>query len=262
MTYSINPKFDKISGAIYEYASSHHYSSMNGYTMISFSYIVRGTVRLTTAGTGFTLGAGDLFAISPQCRYHSEWRGEPDVLFYSLHLLPEPDVEIFTFPLQKIAALSVPETVERMLDIIRNLSAEGYADRMRAISLFCGFYADAIPHITDTAMHRLSPALVASMRYIDENYRTECSIDTLCKAACVSQSHMYYLFREELNTTPIHYRNRIRIEKCAEKLRTTDQEEIDIAESQGFRSLPYFRECFQRQIGITPFQYRSMEKKK
>jgi len=258
MEGSLYPKISNITAVIYEHGHTHFHNSMEGYNMMSFGYIISGSVLIETDSTSFPLASGDLFAVSPRCRYKSHWIGDPDVRFYALHLLPEPDAEFFTFPVQKIAALSIPETGRRFLEIIRLVDAAGYADRMRALSLFCGFYADAVPHITDIAMHHLNPSLVSAMRYIDRHYREECTIETLCEVSFVSPPHLYYLFRKELDTTPIHYRNRIRIEKCAEELRSTEREEIDIAEAHGFSSLSYFRECFRRQIGMTPYQYRNL----
>ena len=237
MESSLYPKINNVSAAIYEYESSHIHTSKDGFSTISFGYILRGTVCIETDDAEFSLACGDLFAISPRCRYRSVWIGGPDVKFYSLHLLPDPDAEIFTFPPQKIGELSVPETGERMLAIIRCMESEEYSERMRALSLFCGFYADAVPYLRNISTQRFHPALVTAMQYIDRNYRMECGIEELCDETYVSPAHLYYLFRRELNTTPVHYRNCIRIAKAAEQLRVTERDELDIAESCGFHTL-------------------------
>lgn len=262
MNQTIYPKTRGIRVDKYEMQKSHFYDSMKGYTMISFCCIECGTVELTTGDSVFSLKAGDVFAVSPGCRYQSRWTGAPHISFYSIHLIPEPDAQYHIFPLQKIESLSVPETCTRAQALYALFQSEDYVDRMRAISLFFGFYAEALEGLAGTSLHHLSHPLVSAMQYIDRHYREECEIDILCEKAFVSSSHLYYLFRSELNTTPVHYRNRLRIDKCSELLRATALAEIDIAESQGFRSLPYFRECFQKQVGMTPFQYRSMINKK
>lgn len=150
---------------------------------------------------------------------------------------------------------------KRILKIIELFESNGFAERMSAISEFCRFYADAVPYLKNVASRHLNPTLVAAMRYIEENYISNCGIDELCEAVFVSEPHLYYLFRKEMNTTPIHYRNKFRIEKCAEELRSTDLSEIDIAEQNGFESLSYFRECFKKQLGVTPYRYRKTNKK-
>lgn len=132
---------------------------------------------------------------------------------------------------------------------------------MRAIAAFCDFYAEAVGYIKNISTYRFNQSLVKAMMYIESNYRFECDINELSEITNVSSSHLYYLFRKELNTTPIHYRNKFRLEKCAEELQTTELSEIDIAEKYGFYSISYFRECFKSQFGKTPFQYRNAAKK-
>lgn len=126
---------------------------------------------------------------------------------------------------------------------------------------FCDFYAEAVGYIKNISTYRFNQSLVKAMMYIESNYRFECDINELSEITNVSSSHLYYLFRKELNTTPIHYRNKFRLEKCAEELQTTELSEIDIAEKYGFYSISYFRECFKSQFGKTPFQYRNAAKK-
>lgn len=262
MIQTIYPKTRNIQAAIYEAAHSHFHDGMSGFATISFGYIVCGKVEITAEDRLFFLKPGDLFAISPGCRYQSRWMGDPDIVYYGLHLLPEPDAPFYTFPIQKIEHLSTPETGRQIYEIIQSFKTDDYTDRMRSLSMFYGFYANALQCISNITQRQLNPALVTAVRYINQNYCQECSINELCDISFVSPSHLYYLFHSELNTTPIHYRNRIRVEKCAEMLRQTDRDENDIAESCGFHSLAYFRECFTKKFGMTPYRYRNLSKQK
>ena len=59
-----------------------------------------------------------------------------------------------------------------------------------------------------------------------------------------------------MHTTPVKYRNQLRIEKACSELCTKDISISEIAEKCGFNSLTYFREVFHSFTGMTPNKYR------
>ena len=81
---------------------------------------------------------------------------------------------------------------------------------------------------------------------------------TLAAAACISESRLFHLFREELGTTPVKFRNEIRAERAAQALRSGTASIDEIAMTHGFHSTVYFRETFKRVTGMTPSEYRTM----
>ena len=71
----------------------------------------------------------------------------------------------------------------------------------------------------------------------------------------MSESTLYHLFRRYLGTTPVNYRNELRIERSLELLESGMSVERT-AEEVGFNSSVYFRSVFMNSTGMTPSEYR------
>lgn len=106
----LNPKIRYIEAVKNHFCKKHFYDSKSGYTMISFGFVTIGSAVITTDTDCFEVKAGELFAISPGCKYQSQWSGDPNIEFYSLHMQKEPDSEFSTFPIQKVEPLCNTDT--------------------------------------------------------------------------------------------------------------------------------------------------------
>ena len=71
----------------------------------------------------------------------------------------------------------------------------------------------------------------------------------------VSESTLYHLFRRFLGTTPVNYRNDIRIERALPLIEGGKTIEETAAEV-GFNSAIYFRSVFINKTSMTPSEYR------
>ncbi|MCI3919193.1 AraC family transcriptional regulator [Paenibacillus sp. TRM 82003] len=88
-------------------------------------------------------------------------------------------------------------------------------------------------HYADSVTNRmLSDAL-----HFHENYITRC-------------------MKETHGCTPLEYLLRYRIEQAKLQLLKTDAPIGAIAERVGFSSAPYFSNCFRREVGLSPMQFR------
>ena len=66
---------------------------------------------------------------------------------------------------------------------------------------------------------------------------------------------MYRLFREETGTTPIEYRNRLRIQRACQLLRGRECTIGEIAALLGFESVYYFSRVFKKLTGVAPSRW-------
>ncbi len=64
------------------------------------------------------------------------------------------------------------------------------------------------------------------------------------------------LFQQEIHFTPLQYLKRLRLEKAAELLRTTDDGIKEICGQIGCEDISQFGAAFKRVFGRTPRQYR------
>lgn len=75
-----------------KYQKSHYFDAGSGKVNSSFGFIVKGSVRINSMGRSLNIPSGSLFYIPEGIRYTSIWTGEPDIDFYSLHIVSKrPD---------------------------------------------------------------------------------------------------------------------------------------------------------------------------
>ena len=95
-----------------------------------------------------------------------------------------------------------------------------------------------------------------AMHYIASSYSTSITINDIAKSADISVSTCLRLFKSVLNTTPVQYLIRYRIQKIVEELSNQNRKTIgEIACSCGFSDPVYFNRCFKKIYGCTPSEY-------
>ena len=244
-------------------AHAHYYDAGAGRVNSSFGFLLKGSVTLTSTGKSVHMEAGSLFYIPEGIRYHSVWIGSPDVEFYTLEIISKrPDAaDTQSYAMAHILELSTPETAQRIAEIYALFATDERLQKIRALGKYYDFYADVLPYLRPEAPSKYNPVLPVALEYIEQNAHRNYSIEELAAHCCVSESRLYHIFKSQLDTTPVHYRNELRVENAAERLRSTDQSIDRIAESCGFNSTAYFRETFREFTGLTPSEYRGMVKK-
>lgn len=88
----------------------------------------------------------------------------------------------------------------------------------------------------------------------------EVSINEIANTLSINRSYLSKKFKSVTNTTPVEYRNRLRIRKAQKMLIETDCTLEIIAEKCNFSSGFYLSRIFSKYIGICPSQYRAMHK--
>ena len=91
---------------------SHCFDANNGKIHSSFGFVKKGTVTLYFMGNQLRIPAGSLFYLPEGIRYNSIWSGEPDIEYYSIHMVSNkydlPSRQNYT--IQYIPEFSTPET--------------------------------------------------------------------------------------------------------------------------------------------------------
>ena len=242
---------------------SHYFEAAEGRASASFLYIVRGSVNINTMGHHLIADAGSLLYIPEGERYSAVWQDTEEIEYYAFHVISKKYdlTNNERYEIQRIAPFSTPQTGELFGTVFRLVATEERIAKVRAIGIYYSFYADVLPHLRASSPVKDHPALAAAMAYIEEHYAEDYDVDVLAAAACISESRLYHLFREELNTTPIKFRNEIRVERASRMLRMGNASMDEIAVAHGFHSTVYFREIFKGVTGMTPSAYRNMAKR-
>ncbi|MCU6724669.1 L-rhamnose operon regulatory protein rhaS [uncultured Clostridium sp.] len=94
------------------------------------------------------------------------------------------------------------------------------------------------------------------MQYIQQNYRSNISLDNIADYAMLSKSTVLNYFRKYLHTTPINYLINYRLNEAAVLLRKTEKKIITVSNETGFNNVDYFCKLFKKHYHLTPTEYR------
>ncbi|GLU43995.1 AraC family transcriptional regulator [Allomuricauda sp. NBRC 101325] len=106
-----------------------------------------------------------------------------------------------------------------------------------------------------------SNRLAYVMEFIASHLNEQLSISDLSRKACMSESHFYKTFKDELGVTPIDFINNERIKMAIQLLQDPDKKIKEIYLECGFENRSYFNRLFKRKIHVSPGQYQSKFKK-
>lgn len=94
------------------------------------------------------------------------------------------------------------------------------------------------------------------LKYIEEHYSGELSLEDLAASANVSKAECLRCFKHSMQITPYQYLIELRLSKAAQLLRTTEDAVGDIALKAGFQQSSHFGKFFKAKTGLTPLAYR------
>jgi AraC family transcriptional regulator len=94
------------------------------------------------------------------------------------------------------------------------------------------------------------------LREVGNHLDGDVSLERLAARAGWSPFHFHRAFRKVVGETPKQYTLRVRLERAAARLVTTDDPVLAIAAAEGFGSHEVFTRAFRRRFGCTPIAYR------
>lgn len=103
---------------------------------------------------------------------------------------------------------------------------------------------------------RLSREIETACDYIDQHLQEPLTIEKLASLDGYAEYYFSRKFKRETGMSPAEYIRQKRLQKAASLLVTTEQDVKQIGTSLRFCSHSFFSDCFHRQYGVTPSQYR------
>ncbi|MDR0323686.1 MAG: helix-turn-helix domain-containing protein [Treponema sp.] len=100
------------------------------------------------------------------------------------------------------------------------------------------------------------PALRKAERYIMNNYTRKLSLNEIADVSGLSAPYFSTIFKEEMGENLSNYLNRLRTEKAATMLVTTNMSISEIAKTCGFEDQSWFSKIFKSNTGQSPGKYR------
>ena len=106
----------------------------------------------------------------------------------------------------------------------------------------------------------LPDVLTSTLNRMSTGKLEEESISTLARQAGVSRMTLNNLFRKHLNTTPLAYWMKLKMEHAQQLLCRSNMNIKAISVDLGFRNQLYFSTVFKRHFGVPPTEYRKKHK--
>ena len=100
------------------------------------------------------------------------------------------------------------------------------------------------------------------LMYLQRHYSGNITLDEIAAYTGISRSECCRYFRKKSGQTIFGYLNRYRIHKSMELMAGTDGDIAQIAQECGFSDQSYYTKKFREQTGMTPGQYRLIERQK
>ena len=97
-------------------------------------------------------------------------------------------------------------------------------------------------------------------RYLEENYMFEISLTGMSEALNYSPTYLSKLIKDKTNYTFVRLLTLLRMQKAAELLITTDLKVYVICDRIGMIDQRYFSQVFKKTFGMTPLEYRQLNK--
>jgi AraC-like DNA-binding protein len=155
-----------------------------------------------------------------------------------------------------------------MLDIIRNL-VNGNSENSWGYELQCRNKLSELWYILSINLKKSCNSaatrktavnekrLKEMLSFIHENYPAELSVNSIARAANISESECFRCFKSIIDKKPVTYLNEYRLKRAVDLLISTDMPITEICFACGFNHISYFGKLFRRYYGMTPRDFRS-----
>jgi LacI family transcriptional regulator len=187
--------------------------------------------------------------------HHAGLNIPKDVQIISCNELDEslecfPHLTCIHLPAERIGGIALKEAI----NLLRGEASSPTAQLVSGSSI--------VPQGSTGILPSQLSSIPAAIAYIESNAVRGAGVDDVLHATqYVSRMTFYRDFKNQTGDSPAHYIRRIRLESACRLLITTQMDITRIAELAGFSSSNYFAQIFRREIGMTPNQYRKLEKK-
>lgn len=106
------------------------------------------------------------------------------------------------------------------------------------------------------------PALDKAISFICHNYKNAFSMQDLARHACISPSHLSFLFKQHLGQSFKKILLTLRIEEAIKLLNDNPNRQVTlICNDVGFSDLSFFERKFKKTVGVSPGVYRDKYRK-
>lgn len=98
--------------------------------------------------------------------------------------------------------------------------------------------------------------IARTVQHMNKNYQSTLSLEDYAGMCAMSKYHFLRIFEKIVGSTPMEYRNQIRLQHAAELLLEHRYSVEEISAMVGYSSVSYFSSAFKRKYGFSPKKYQ------
>jgi Transcriptional regulator containing an amidase domain and an AraC-type DNA-binding HTH domain len=232
-------------------------------------YTLSGEGRIQKHDQTVSCVAGDVALLMPGIPHHYGTKGTSWEFIWA-HFIPDPEWstwlrlsgpdERFFFQMLESSEQRI-NMEEALLRMVRYESLAGSSELHRRLSEIALeeiliYIQQACPAESSVSM---DPRIAHILNILQLFPAQKISLPELAKKSCLSTSRLSHLFKEQVGDTILNVLCKIRLEKAAQLLSSTNRQIAEIASDVGFDCTIYFTRKFKETFGETPSVYRKRE---
>ena len=227
-------------------------------------YVAGGAGEAILEGKKFRLAPGDLVVVNPGTLHEerSDAKAPLRLIFLAIRDFAVPGLPAGCLSQEKYRVLSCGEYRYKMDIYLRELLQETSSQIEFYQEISQGLVSALL--VLVMRLIRINPEDEAALsqecqkikEYLDQNFTSPITLDSLSETVYISKHDLSHLFKEQTGISPIKYLTLKRMEKACELLSETELPVSEVSKAVGYENPLYFSQVFKRIYGISPVKYR------
>ena len=216
-----------------------------------FIYITKGQACFFTKSMKMKIKERDMIYIPRDTAYQSEWLQASTFVVIDMLLCDREGAPIGFGESPCVLFNDSNHIYDGLLsELAEKADTIGPFDWLERLHLSFKFLCQLARDTTATASDEKK--IKKGIIYLENNFAENFPVDVLAEICALSPTHFRKLFVACKGTSPSDYRNRLRIQRAAELLRSGDHTVAEAAEQVGINDIKYFGKLFVRYAGLKP----------
>ena len=227
-------------------------------------YVAGGAGEAILEGKKFRLAPGDLVVVNPGTLHEerSDAKAPLRLIFLAIRDFAVPGLPAGCLSQEKYRVLSCGEYRYKMDIYLREVLQETSSQIEFYQEISQGLVSALL--VLVMRLIRINPEDEAALsqecqkikEYLDQNFTSPITLDSLSETVYISKHYLSHLFKEQTGVSPIKYLTSKRMEKACELLSETELPVSEVSKAVGYENPLYFSQVFKRIYGISPVKYR------
>lgn len=218
-----------------------------------FVYVTDGDAHFHFGADTLNVTSLDMVYLPCETAYRSEWLRDSKFMVIDLIL---HDIDGRPIHFEETPSILFHDTHNTYNGLLKELAdiaaANGPFDWLERLSLSFKFLCGIARDTNKTELNRRLIKIKPGLTYLEHNFAEDFPIDTLAKMCCLSVGSFRRSFVSCMGISPVEYRNKLRIQKAMELLKSKQYTVGEAADAVGFHDIKYFSKVFKRYTGTLP----------